>query len=283
MLFSSLVFITLFLPLTILIYYVPLRNNRFLQNIFLLLASLFFYAWGEPWFVLIMIGSIIGNYYFALLVDKHRQNKTFATVILTVMVSFNLTIIFIFKYLSFTLENLNALIKLNFVIPHILLPIGISFFTFQAISYVVDVYRNTGSIQKNLLNVGLYISFFPQLVAGPIVRYSTISDQILHRKESFQCFSEGICRFILGFSKKILIANNMAVVANVAFLQPKEELSVAFAWMGAIAYTLQIYFDFSGYSDMAIGLGKMFGFQFFENFNYPYISKSISEFWRRWQ
>ena len=191
-------------------------------------------------------------------------------------------IIFIFKYLMFTLTNINNLFNSNIAIPDIALPIGISFFTFQAISYVVDVYRGKGNVQKNIINVGLYISLFPQLIAGPIVRYETIADQIENRKESIASFNEGIKRFIIGLAKKVLIANQMAVIADYAFELNGDELSVLMAWLGAIAYTLQIFFDFAGYSDMAIGLGKMFGFQFLENFNYPYISKSATEFWRRW-
>lgn len=282
MLFSSLIFLVFFLPAVLIPYYTILRNHRKAQNGFLLVASLGFYAWGEPWFVLVLMLSIIGNWAFGLLIDKHRQNQQLARFSIVLMLIFNLTIIFIFKYLMFTLTNINKLFGSDFNIIHIVLPIGISFFTFQAISYVIDVYRGHGGVQKNPLNVGLYITFFPQLIAGPIVRYETIADQIMNRKETMQDFSEGVCRFLIGFGKKILLANNFAIIADKAFNMPGTELSVSFAWMGAIAYTLQIFFDFSGYSDMAIGLGKMFGFHFLENFNYPYISKSISEFWRRW-
>jgi alginate O-acetyltransferase complex protein AlgI len=282
MLFSSTVFIFMFLPFVLFVYYILLRKKRDLQNMFLLIASLTFYAWGEPWFVFIMIISILVNWYFGLLVDKYRDIKTKARLIITVMIIFNLAVIFVFKYLMFTLKNINFLFNASISIPNIILPIGISFFTFQAISYVIDVYRKQGEAQKKPLNVGLYISFFPQLIAGPIVRYETIADQILNRKESFEDFSEGVTRFICGLGKKVLLANTLAIVADKAFSLPANELSVAFAWLGAMAYTFQIYFDFSGYSDMAIGLGKMFGFHFLENFNHPYISKSISEFWRRW-
>lgn len=283
MLFSSVIFIVVFLPLVLFFYYVAFRKSRKLQNAFLLIASLGFYAWGEPWFVLIMMLSIVGNYFFGLLVDKHRNVRNKCRAIISLMLIFNLTIIFIFKYLMFTIDNINNLMGLNIEIGDISLPIGISFFTFQAISYVIDIYREKGEVQKNLLNVGLYISFFPQLIAGPIVRYETVSHQIMYRRESFDDFSTGICRFIIGMSKKVLLANNFAIIADKAFANVDAGISsVTFAWMGAIAYTLQIYFDFSGYSDMAIGLGKMFGFHFPENFRYPYISKSISEFWRRW-
>ncbi|MBR0596747.1 MBOAT family O-acyltransferase [Sinanaerobacter chloroacetimidivorans] len=282
MLFSSLIFISCFLPAVLAVYYTLLRNRRKAQNVFLLLASLGFYAWGEPWFVLILVGSIIGNWIFGLWIDRSRENKMRCRWIITFMAIFNLSIIFVFKYLMFTLNNINKLFGTELPIPVIMLPIGISFFTFQAISYVLDVYRGHGQAQKNPLNVGLYISFFPQLVAGPIVRYETIAKQIMNRKETLEGFSQGVCRFLFGFGKKVLLANNFAIIADKAFSLPGDELSVSFAWLGAIAYTLQIYYDFSGYSDMAIGLGKMFGFEFLENFNYPYISKSISEFWRRW-
>jgi len=283
MLFSSLIFISVFLPCVLFFYYVVFRKNRHLQNCFLLLASLGFYAWGEPWFVLIMLLSICGNYIFGLLVDKHRESKNKARLIITTMLVFNLSIIFIFKYLMFTVKNINSILGTSIDVGYIALPIGISFFTFQAISYVIDIYREKGTVQKNLLNVGLYISFFPQLIAGPIVRYETVSDQIMNRKESFDDFSSGICRFLIGLSKKVLLANNFAVIADQTFAFAQADYcSTGFAWLGAIAYTLQIYFDFSGYSDMAIGLGRMFGFHFPENFRHPYVSKSISEFWRRW-
>ncbi|MGL4484538.1 MAG: MBOAT family O-acyltransferase, partial [Anaerovoracaceae bacterium] len=194
-----------------------------------------------------------------------------------------ITIIFIFKYYMFAFENINSLFTVGFKITNIALPIGISFFTFQAISYIVDVYRKDGKAQKSLINVGLYIAFFPQLIAGPIVRYNTIADQIENRRETIDDFVSGFCRFIVGLGKKVLLANSMAIVADYAFNFANEEpLSVSLAWLGAIAYTFQIFFDFSGYSDMAIGLGRMFGFNFLENFNYPYVSKSATEFWRRW-
>lgn len=283
MLFSSLIFMVVFLPCVLIIYYGPLRRRRSLQNVFLLLASLGFYAWGEPWFVLIMLASILGNWIFGMLVDKVRASKAKSRAVILIMLAFNIAIIFVFKYLMFTLKTINAIAGTDISVPQIALPIGISFFTFQAISYVIDVYREKGEMQKNLLNVGLYIAFFPQLIAGPIVRYETISDQIMGRRESYEDFSRGVCRFIVGLSKKVLLANNFAVVADQSFaFSAADNCSVAFAWLGAIAYTLQIYFDFSGYSDMAIGLGAMFGFHFPENFNYPYISKSVAEFWRRW-
>mgnify|MGYP000462916860 CR=1 FL=1 len=282
LLFSSTIFIFVFLPCVLFGYYIVFRKKRKAQNVFLLLSSLFFYAWGEPWFVLVMITSIIFNWMFGLLVDTYREDHLKSRILITLTLVFNLSIIFVFKYLMFTLTNIRELFRYDFNIPNIILPIGISFFTFQAISYVLDVYRKKGEAQKNPLNVGLYISFFPQLIAGPIVRYQTIADQINGRKETLRDFSQGVCRFIVGLGKKVLIANTLAIVADRAFSLPVGELSVLMAWLGVLAYTFQIFFDFSGYSDMAIGLGKMFGFHFLENFDYPYISKSISEFWRRW-
>ncbi len=282
MLFASTVFIFLFLPSVLFLYYVVLKKFRTAQNILLLVASLLFYAWGEPKYVLIMMLSIIMNYALGLLVDKYRGNKTKSRLIIAATVVFNLAILYIFKYLMFTVENINSIAGIHLSVPNIVLPIGISFFTFQAMSYVIDVYREKGEAQKNPLNVGLYISFFPQLIAGPIVRYETVAYQIKHRKETFDKFSEGVCRFIIGLAKKVLLANTMGVIADYSFDMPHSELTVVMSWVGALAYTFQIFFDFSGYSDMAIGLGKMFGFDFLENFDYPYISKSISEFWRRW-
>ena len=229
-----------------------------------------------------MILSIIFNYYFGIQVDKYRYDKKKSRIVIVVMLIFNLLLLFIFKYLMFTLSNINYLFRLNITIPNIVLPIGVSFFTFQAISYVIDVYRDNAKVQKNILYLGLYIAFFPQLIAGPIVRYKTIAEQIENRNENFDDFSKGVCRFIIGMVKKVLLANNLALVADYAFSLNSNNISVTMAWLGAIAYTMQILFDFSGYSDMAIGLGHMFGFKFLENFNYPYISNSISEFWRRW-
>lgn len=239
-----------------------------------------FYAWGEVAFVFVMILSIVTNYFFGLFVNKDKSVKK-RKAFLIVAIVFNLSILFVFKYLMFVLTNVKALFGLDLIIPEIALPIGISFFTFQAMSYVIDVYRGEEA-QKSVLNVGLYVSFFPQLIAGPIVRYQTVSHQIIHRKETFDDFSSGVCRFIVGLGKKVLLANSLAVVADAAFDGDVSNTSASFAWLGAIAYTMQIFFDFSGYSDMAIGLGRMFGFKFLENFNYPYISISVTEFWRRW-
>ncbi|MCL2079051.1 MAG: MBOAT family protein [Oscillospiraceae bacterium] len=277
MLFSTHIFIFAFLPCVLIGYYGLLRKSRRGQNIFLTAASLFFYAWGEPWFVFVMIGSILCNWAFALWVDAFREK---AKHIVAVMVIFNLGIMFVFKYLTFTLENINGIVGGGLKIPIIDLPIGISFFTFQAMSYVFDVYRKRGEAQNNPLNVALYISLFPQLIAGPIVRYETIADQIHNRRETIDDFSSGVCLFVTGLAKKVLIANSLAFTADMVF--DMGERTAGLAWLGIAAYTFQIYYDFSGYSDMAIGLGRMFGFHFLPNFNYPYISRSITEFWRRW-
>ncbi|MBQ7966934.1 MAG: MBOAT family protein [Bacteroidaceae bacterium] len=256
-----------------------LRKNINYQNVFLLLSSLFFYAWGEPTFVFVMLLSIVLNWGFGIWVDKKRENKTW---ILFLMLLFNLSLIFVFKYLMFAMNVINEVFDTHMRVPIINLPIGISFFTFQSISYVIDIYRHHGEVQRNPLNVGLYISFFPQLIAGPIVRYETIAAEINNRKVTWNDFTDGVERFIIGLGKKVLLANNFAVIADHIFSLLPEYLDLPLAWLGAISYTLQIFFDFSGYSDMAIGLGRMFGFHFLENFNYPYISRSVSEFWRRW-
>lgn len=291
MLFSSNVFIFIFLPGVLFVYYVLLKRSRRLQNAFLCLASLFFYAWGEPKFVFVMMFSILMNWFFGLLVGRSREagKDSNARLFVALDVIFNLAIIFVFKYLMFVISSINSFTDAGLCVPKIALPIGISFFTFQSMSYVIDVYRGRGEYQKNIVNVGLYISLFPQLIAGPIVRYETIAAEIMDRRETLDDFTEGCSRFITGLAKKVIIANNVAMVADQAFrmLDGKtfygaEGLSFTMAWLGIIAYTIQIFFDFSGYSDMAIGLGRMFGFHFLENFNYPYISLSVTEFWRRW-
>lgn len=283
MLFSSTTFIYLFLPIVLFFNFVVFKKSRLLQNIFLLFSSLFFYAWGEPKFVLVMIASIIINWFFGLIISKKRENKKISKLIIALDVSLNLGILFLFKYLTFTCSIIDSIFGVRLPIPNIALPIGISFFTFQAMSYVIDVYRQKGEVQTNILYVGLYISFFPQLIAGPIVRYETIADEIKNRRETLDDFFDGFARFVVGLSKKVLLANSFAILADQSFNTIKNDsISVMFSWLGAIAYTLQIFFDFSGYSDMAIGLGRMFGFHFLENFDYPYISTSITEFWRRW-
>lgn len=292
MLFSSIAFIVYFLPIALMGYFI-LGFSRTAQNVWLLLASLFFYAWGEPVFVFVLIVSVIANYLFGLWVGRYitsgeERGKLKARRVLIISCILNLGLLFVFKYMGFLANNLEAL--LGFVempFDSIALPIGISFFTFQAISYVVDIYRGEVEADKNPFFVALYISFFPQLVAGPIIRYTDIAVQIRERKFSWKDFSYGICRFIIGLAKKVLIANSMAVIADHCFSMSAMSgtvttVPVTLAWLGALAYMLQIYFDFSGYSDMAIGLGRMFGFKYKENFNYPYIAKSVVEFWRRW-
>ncbi len=279
MVFSSAVFLFAFLPLTLAGYY--LLGRRF-KNAFLLAASLLFYAWGEPYFVFVMVGSILMNYVFGLLVVR-KQEEGYQRCILTLMVVCNLSLFFVFKYLNFTIQNLNYLV--GGVIPqtHIRLPIGISFFTFQAMSYVFDVARGTGQVQKNPLDVALYVALFPQLIAGPIVRYETVANEIRNRRETLGDFALGTRRFVVGLSKKMLLSNGIALLADQAFSYgDASQLSVLLAWVGVLGYAFQIYFDFGGYSDMAIGLGLMFGFHFEENFRYPYISRTVSEFWNRW-
>ena len=252
------------------------------RNAFLLLASLLFYAWGEPKFVFVMILSILMNYVFGLLV-AWREEAGYRKRILTVMVAANLSLFFVFKYLNFTIENLNYLFHGAIPQTHITLPIGISFFTFQAMSYVFDVALGRGEVQKNPLHVALYVALFPQLIAGPIVRYETVAEEIRVRRETLSDFARGTRRFSVGLAKKVILSNSVALLADQAFgYQDVSQLSAAMAWLGALAYAFQIYFDFGGYSDMAIGLGRMFGFHFEENFNYPYISRTVSEFWQRW-
>lgn len=279
MLFSSLVFLFVFLPSVLFLYYIaPVK----LKNFVLLIFSLFFYGYGEPKSLVVMLISILMNYVFGLLVDRYRSNKPKSFTILTLTAIGNLAIIGYYKYTDFFIENFNTIFGLSIPLLHIIMPIGISFFTFQGMSYVIDVYREQGKAQKNPLNVALYIALFPQLIAGPIVRYETVAEQINERSVDINKFASGIERFLLGLSKKVLIANSMGLIADEVFALQPSEMSVVLAWVGLLAYTAQIYFDFSGYSDMAIGLGRMFGFEFLENFNYPYISRSITEFWRRW-
>ena len=281
MLFSSSIFLFAFLPAVLLGYYVVFRGMRRAQNLLLLAASLFFYAWGEPWFVLVMMGSILAHYCFGLWVHAWRRRGRRPALPVTAAVVCNLGLLFVFKYLTFTLENLN-LAGLNTPVPVIGLPIGISFFTFQGLSYVIDVYRGDTPPNRSIDQVALYISFFPQLIAGPIVRYTDVAEDMNARRESLDDAAEGAARFIFGLGKKCVLSNALAELADSAFACPEGELSTALAWLGIIAYALHIYYDFSGYSDMAIGLGKLFGFRLPENFNYPYISASVTEFWRRW-
>lgn len=281
MLFSSIVFLFYFLPVVLLLYYV-LSFSRMLQNILLLLASLLFYAWGEPVYVFLMIGSILFNSAMGYLVAK-IDRRSIKNAVLFITVVINIGVLFVFKYLGFVLKSIGLPGAESFQIA---LPIGISFFTFQALSYVVDVYWGSTK-PENPFYVGLYISFFPQLIAGPIIQYSTVADQIRNRKSSFDKTAIGICRFTTGLAKKVLLSNCFAAIADNVFGwsvigTDKTIVPASLAWLGSIAYSLQIYFDFSAYSDMAIGLALCFGFKFGENFNYPYIADSVSDFWKRW-
>ena len=281
MVFSSKIFLFYFLPAVLAGYYL-LKRSRRASNVFLTLVSLLFYAWGEPQFVLVMLLSIFVNWLFGLWVDRERGNRRRAKGVVALMAVYNLGMLGVFKYLMFLVNSVNSWFRLDLPVPEIALPIGISFFTFQAMSYVVDVYRGDGKVQKNLINVCLYISFFPQLIAGPIVRYQTIADEITERRENLPDFVLGCQRFMVGFCKKTILANQMALLVDTAFELQASQLSVVSAWLAACAYLMQVYYDFGGYSDMAIGLGRMFGFHFMENFNYPFISRSVTGFWRRW-
>ncbi len=277
MVFSSFTFLFIFLPLVLLTYF--LAKKRQLRNIVLLVFSLIFYAWGEPVYVILMLLSIIVNYFIALKIERRKREKKKWMII---DVIFNLGIIGFFKYGNFMIQNINTVFHSNIVEMNLALPIGISFYTFQVLSYVIDVYRKTVPAQKSIVNLGMYVTLFPQLIAGPIVRYETVAKEIENRKENFSEVVEGLKRFFIGLGKKVLIANQMALIADTIYGGDLATTGTVSLWLAAISYTLQIYFDFSGYSDMAIGLGRMFGFHFLENFNYPYIAKSITDFWRRW-
>lgn len=277
MVFSSLIFLFFFLPAVLFCYYiVPTRFIR-ARNMVLLLFSLFFYFYGEPKLIIMLVLSILMNYLFGLSM-RSRYRKS----LLIFCITANLTLLGVFKYLNFFIRTADGLLGLNIQLTSIVMPIGISFYTFQALSYVIDVYRREVPPQHDPFSLALYVSMFPQLIAGPIVRYHDVNEQLAVRSHSVAQFSDGISRFVFGLSKKVLLSNVFAQIADGIFAYQPAELSTAAAWLGAIGYTLQIYFDFSGYSDMAIGLGKMFGFTFLENFNYPYISRSVTEFWRRW-
>lgn len=280
MLFSSLEFLYLFLPVTLLIYFFsPLRW----RNLILLAVSLIFYGWGEPVYVFLMMFTITVDYIFGRLIEKKLDDKKKARKYLFAAIAVNLAILGFFKYAGFIIENLRFIPGLEGIeAPEISLPIGISFYTFQALSYVIDVYRNDTRAQKNIINFGAYVTLFPQLIAGPIVRYRDIDDQLTDRKHSLNMAASGIRTFTAGLAKKVLLANTAGELWKYFSGLPDGELTIAGAWLGITFYTFQIYFDFSGYSDMAIGLGRILGFRFLENFNYPYISKSITEFWRRW-
>jgi alginate O-acetyltransferase complex protein AlgI len=282
MLFTSTIFLFLFLPAVLFCYFILPSKYK---NLLLMMASLFFYAWGEVFYAGIMVISILMNYLMAIWIEKTNV-AIYKKMILFLAISANLSILCWFKYANFFFVSLNHLTSW-FHLPKILLgpvhlPIGISFFTFQALSYVIDVYRGKVQVQKKFVDIALYISLFPQLIAGPIVRYADIARQIASRRTVMDDFAEGVQRFIIGMAKKMLIANPLAEAADRIMLLPADELSFSVSWLGIACYALQIYFDFSGYSDMAIGLGRMFGFTFLENFRYPYISQSVREFWRRW-
>jgi alginate O-acetyltransferase complex protein AlgI len=269
----------MFLPIVLAAYF--LLPNRF-KNLILLIASLIFYAWGEPKYVLLMLVSILMNYIFGMFINKYRNKILYKKWTVALAVIANIGLLGYFKYSNFFIDNVNDLFNLSIENEHLPLPIGISFFTFHALSYLIDVYRKDTAVQTNVYDLALYIALFPQLVAGPIIRYNTVADEIQKRTHSIELFSRGVRRFIIGLSKKVMIANPLGELADTLFAMNPGDMSTCTAWLGIIAYTLQIYFDFSGYSDMAIGLGHMFGFNFLENFNFPYISRSISEFWRRW-
>ena len=278
MVFSDSVFICVFLPIVLAGYYICPKR---LRNSFLLLVSLVFYAWGEPKYVFLMMFSIAINYAFGLLLDRNRKNVRLSKALLALSVVIDIGLLCVFKYTDFVITNLNRAFNADIGLVNLALPIGISFYTFQEMSYTIDVYRDDVKVQRNILDFGMYITMFPQLIAGPIVRYSDVEAQLKERSVSAEDFASGICRFVVGLGKKVLLANQIGALWDQIYALGGET-SVLMAWLGAIAYTFQIYFDFSGYSDMAIGLGRIFGFKFPENFRYPYESKSITEFWRRW-
>lgn len=278
MVFSSLLFLFLYLPAVILIYYITPYRYR---NLFLFVVNLIFYGWGEPVFVLLMLFSTLVDYTHGYFIDKYRENKKIAKRFLVSAVVINLGLLGFFKYTGFLTETLNVLPFLNIEPIEIPLPIGISFYTFQTMSYSIDVYRGDAPVQKNIITFGTYVTLFPQLIAGPIVRYQEVAEQLDHRKETIADFTNGVKLFMVGLAKKVLIANQMGLLWD-QLRETSQENGVLGSWIGICAYAFQIYFDFSGYSDMARGLGNMFGFEFLKNFDYPYISKTITEFWRRW-
>lgn len=279
MLFSSIVFLFTFLPAVMLLYYLlPVR----FRNVILLLASLVFYAWGEPVYLFLMLLSILFNYFSGLDIARNLQDKRAAKRSLVFNLIINLAVLGFFKYEGFVLDTLNGILPVHISYHALPLPIGISFYTFQILSYIIDVYRGNVKVQTNLPNFALYVTMFPQLIAGPIVQYADVDEQLASREVSWTKFGEGSMYFIRGLAKKVLLANTSGMIFTEVSGLAKGNIAVMTAWLGAFAYMFQIYFDFSGYSDMAIGLGKMFGFEFNMNFNYPYVSKSITEFWRRW-
>ena len=282
MLFSSLTFLFGFLPILLILYFI-LKKRKY-KNIVLLIFSLIFYAWGEPKYIFLMLSTILIVYIFGILIDKFdKENKKILKKIsLIICIILVLGSLIFFKYSNFLIENVNLAFKAKIKLLNIVMPIGISFYTFQILSYIIDLYNKKIKLQKNYFSLALYVSLFPQLIAGPIVRYETVEEEIDNRKETKEDVISGTKRFIIGLSKKVIIANQMALLADLIFNKHNGAYGTTIIWLGTFAYTLQIYFDFSGYSDMAIGLGKIFGFHFLENFDYPYISKSVTEFWRRW-
>ena len=281
MLFSSTTFLFAFLPLVLITYYIVPRVCR---NLVLFVFSLVFYAWGEPVYIVLMLASTVVAYITGIFADKRRKCK-FSWIPLVAMllaVIWNIGLLLFFKYTNFFIETTNSLFHTSIKLLEISLPIGISFYSFQTLSYVIDVYRGHVESQKNFLNLATYVALFPQLIAGPIVRYIDIAEQLSKRKENLAQFSEGVRRFAIGLGKKVILANGIGSLFDTISASPQSDMSVLSSWISVLAFSFQIFFDFSGYSDMAIGLGKMFGFDFLENFNYPYISDSITEFWRRW-
>lgn len=282
MLFSSITFLFYFLPVVLALYFITPKKHIEIRNIILLVASLFFYSWGEPVYVFLMIYSAFFNYFMALEIVKEKRHGGSGEKSMLFTLVVNLFILCFFKYFGFLMDTINGILGTSFHYTALALPIGISFYTFQALSYIFDVYRDRVKPQYSLLKFALYLSLFPQLIAGPIVKYRDVAEQLENRTTSLEKFGEGTIRFIYGLGKKVLLANNLGALHTAIIGLSDGQVSMVTYWIGMIAYTLQIYFDFSGYSDMAIGLGKMFGFEFMENFNYPYISKTITEFWRRW-
>lgn len=278
MVFSSILFLFYFLPAILALYFLAPKRHR---NFVLFLGSLVFYAWGEPVYVVVMLFSAVFNFFMGKGIER-AEKQTQKKRVLTVSVVVNLAILVFFKYTNFFIGLVNTVLPWKIPLLALSLPIGISFYTFQTISYIIDVYRRKVAAQKNFVNFGTYVALFPQLIAGPIVRYSTIETQLTSRRETIEGFSSGITCFAVGLAKKVLLANNIGLLWDSVRATAFSELSVLSAWLGIIAFAFQIYFDFSGYSDMAIGLGRMFGFEFEKNFNYPYTSKSITDFWRRW-
>ncbi len=279
MIFSSLIFIFIFLPITILIYYISPKRWK---NLVLLIGSLIFYSWGEPVYIFLMIFSTIFNYFSGILIDYYREKLINKRIILTISLFVNLGILGFFKYSHFIVENINILFNSNMSLEKLSLPLGISFYTFQTLSYIIDIYRDKVPVQRDIISFGTYITMFPQLVAGPIVKYEDIYKDLEERNTDLKLFGEGVELFIIGLSKKVLLSNNIGILWDTIKSTSMDELSILSAWLGILAFTFQIYLDFSGYSNMARGLGKMFGFNLMENFDYPYISTSVTEFWRRW-